>query len=757
VGAIHRYSNANYITLGMVVQTVAGQSYEAYVQERILGPVGMRRSYTSKDEARADGLASGHRYWFGVPVASDLPYPRGVLPAGYLIASVEDMARYLTLYQRGGRVGETAVLSPAGVAELVRPGAAAGGPEASYAMGWGVAQDGDVRVIGHAGETFDFRSAMSFVPERGLGMVLLMNADTALGRGRLTGIADGVYSLMLGREAPAPASNTPSVVLYTVLLGVVLVQVAGMVRSRIVLGRWTARPERRPRGRWGITRQIALPLATNLAWAALTLLLLPRLLGGSLALVTLQMPDVASVLLASGGVALAWAALRTALIVRLLWRGPRLRPGPAPAPVSRAGHGDALRPGPGRPRPGGARPHPGTPRRRPAVPALSPPHARGLGAEPPERSYPFFHLCQARRAPVTPGGWGRSPQQGPTPSSTRREEQRVYAAGATTTSAPLHRFPSAAEAARRRGPLRRLVARHPLAAYLVLAFAFAWGCIAPLLLSRRGLGVLPLDAPAAAVTAINSLASYVGLLLPAVLVTAAADGRGGVRDLLGRCLRWRAGLRWYLLALFGVPGAVVLAAIPLAGVAPLTGPTGTWALLVTLFVPGVLVPLLLINLPEEAGWTGFLQARLQARHGPVLASFLVAPAFALIHLPAYFVAGWIGEEKVPLARFPEALLSVAVTAGFAVFFRLLIMWLYNGGGGSVPVVALFHSVFNLSAGPRLTPVLVPGVDPAVLNLLTIAAVAAGAVVVAVATRGRLGWTGRPSAAGAAEPPVTPSR
>jgi len=315
----------------------------------------------------------------------------------------------------------------------------------------------------------------------------------------------------------------------------------------------------------------------------------------------------------------------------------------------------------------------------------------------------------------------------------------------TPTTAPWGAVPvrGGGPAAAPLATLRRRVARHPVAAYLVLAFVAAWGVMAPLLLSQRGLGALPLDPPAGAVAGVNALASYVGLLLPAILVAAAADGRAGVRALLRHCFRWRAGRRWYLLALLGLPAAVLVAALPLAGVAPLAALPGKWRLLAGVVVPGLLVPFVLINLPEEAGWTGFLQARLQRRHGALSASLLVAPAFALIHLPAYFVAGWISEDKVPLARFPEALLSLSVTAAFAVFFRVLIMWLYNGSGGSVPVVALFHSAFNLSAGPGLTPELVPGPDPAVLNLLPVAAVAAGAVVVAVATRGRLGRTGPP--------------
>ena len=32
-----------------------------------------------KDDARANGLASGHRYWFGLPIGADLPYPEALL------------------------------------------------------------------------------------------------------------------------------------------------------------------------------------------------------------------------------------------------------------------------------------------------------------------------------------------------------------------------------------------------------------------------------------------------------------------------------------------------------------------------------------------------------------------------------------------------------------------------------------------------------------------------------------------------------
>jgi CubicO group peptidase (beta-lactamase class C family) len=80
VGATYQYSTINYSVLGLVVQTVSGQSYERYIQEHIFGPLDMGHSFTSEADAEPQGLATGHHYWFGRPAAADLPYNRGLLP-----------------------------------------------------------------------------------------------------------------------------------------------------------------------------------------------------------------------------------------------------------------------------------------------------------------------------------------------------------------------------------------------------------------------------------------------------------------------------------------------------------------------------------------------------------------------------------------------------------------------------------------------------------------------------------------------------
>jgi uncharacterized protein len=268
----------------------------------------------------------------------------------------------------------------------------------------------------------------------------------------------------------------------------------------------------------------------------------------------------------------------------------------------------------------------------------------------------------------------------------------------------------------------------------VMVFGFGWSSLIPVLLSKNGFGVLSIELP---LTVVQTLVTVLGLAVPALLVTAATGGKEGVRDLLSRMLRWRVGVHWYLIAIFGLPVAMLLAAIPFLGVVPLEVLAQKWGLLLTVFLPGVVLPFLHTNLWEELGWMGFLQSTLQERRGPLLASLMVAPVFALFHLPAYFVAGWIVDEHTPLSQLPSVLVEYgAVVAVFAIFFRVLAIWLYNVTGRSVLLVGLFHSSFNMVSGQELMPEYVPGLDA---GLLAVAVVAVLAVVIAVSTRGRLGY------------------
>lgn len=279
--------------------------------------------------------------------------------------------------------------------------------------------------------------------------------------------------------------------------------------------------------------------------------------------------------------------------------------------------------------------------------------------------------------------------------------------------------------------LKRLVVRHPVAAFLVMLYAIAWGVFLPVVLQARGLLALPIDlAEGFAFDVVVATASILGVALPAFLVTGATSGKTGVRDLLGRCLRWRVGIVWYLIALFGLLAVTVLVGSVFQNPAPLEVLTERRSLLFTLFLPEVLLPFLFIQVFEEAGWTGFMQHTLQEGRGPLVASTLVAPAFVLQHLPILLMDSGGGLAS---------LIVVGALVVVAVFFRIVAAWLYNGSGRSVLVVALFHSAYNSAWGTgdhRFTGELISG--PAA-TLIPIGVVAVVAVVLTVLSRGRLAY------------------
>jgi membrane protease YdiL (CAAX protease family) len=265
--------------------------------------------------------------------------------------------------------------------------------------------------------------------------------------------------------------------------------------------------------------------------------------------------------------------------------------------------------------------------------------------------------------------------------------------------------------------LRGVVARHPVAAFLVMGYTFSW----TIQLAAFQLGL--------SLRLLSALSMIFGLALSAFLVTAATGGKAGVRDLLSRCFRWRVGIHWYLLALLGLLVGTLLLASAFVGLAPLQALVEKWPLFFTMFLPEILIALVLIQRWEETAWTGFMQDTLQERHGPLLASLMVAPAFALGHLMINLL------DQPPIFAF----VFVTVQAIVGIFLRVVIMWLYNGAGRSVLIVALFHSAFNSatgSGGMRFTGELISGPE---VQWIPLAVLAVVAVVVVAFTRGRLAY------------------
>jgi membrane protease YdiL (CAAX protease family) len=220
-----------------------------------------------------------------------------------------------------------------------------------------------------------------------------------------------------------------------------------------------------------------------------------------------------------------------------------------------------------------------------------------------------------------------------------------------------------------------------------------------------------------------------GLLLPALVITRIADGPDGLRALWRRAVDVRVSLGWYAFALLVVPLAAVGIVLALDG-APAEMSASAWG---SVLLGNLLLPFLLTWLPnnwwEEVAWMGFVQARLQHRHGPWLAAVIVGPLFAVQHVA-------LAADR----SLAEGAFLITVLAVFAVGFRFLAGWVYNRTAGLF-IVGLMHGAGNAVTGGSgfqdgLLARLYPESSVATMSHL-LAFLVIGLIVVAV-TRGRLG-------------------
>jgi hypothetical protein len=211
-------------------------------------------------------------------------------------------------------------------------------------------------------------------------------------------------------------------------------------------------------------------------------------------------------------------------------------------------------------------------------------------------------------------------------------------------------------------PMKRrdnLFANYPLPLFFLLAYLFSWW----------------------SVPIIDGALFPYGPALAAVLVMVIGSGRSGLREWWSRIIHWRAGW-WYLIGpaiiVTSLLGAFILNL--LVGAIVTTPPH--------LPAPAIWIQLLLLGgLWEEPGWTGYALPKLQEKfnqhkHGPLIATLIMALFRAIWHLPL-LVRGTLPWFDV---------------FGYIIAFQLIITWLYNRSGSSVPAVLLFHYASNLLAG-----------------------------------------------------------
>jgi CubicO group peptidase (beta-lactamase class C family) len=295
VGESFAYANSNFDILGLIVQTVSGQSYESYIEDQIYTPLEMANSYTSKAEAEANGMAVGHTYYFGSPTVFDnAPHPRTKLPAGFLISSAEDLGHYLIAQLNEGRYGDVQILSPEYVALMQQPAIEYGNNGMAYGFAWRTKLVGGEPSIRHGGDTSNFHSDLAFSPNRGWGVAVVINYSGAPVFHILNAPVNELLRMTSGYDTDDAAGDLTGVL--KIIWGLIIL----IVTLNIVL--WAIFYWRR----WHNNRPLRLvwhcllPLALDMLLLWLVVVFVPGILDATLSFMLVFVPDLGQILLVCG-------------------------------------------------------------------------------------------------------------------------------------------------------------------------------------------------------------------------------------------------------------------------------------------------------------------------------------------------------------------------------------------------------------------------------------------------------------------------
>jgi CubicO group peptidase (beta-lactamase class C family) len=198
-GLIASYSNHGTAIAGHAVACVSGLSWEDYVEQRILKPLGMEHTLArqpAEDRLPAD-MSKGYKWEQGQFAAKGFEYIP-IAPAGCIGMTGADAARFMRAHLNDGRLGKEHILKPE-TARRMREPLFRHHPKTS-AMCYGFMEErrNGQRIVGHGGATLYFHSLMELIPERRVGVFMSFNTDT----GAAAHVE--VFNAFLRRYFPAP-------------------------------------------------------------------------------------------------------------------------------------------------------------------------------------------------------------------------------------------------------------------------------------------------------------------------------------------------------------------------------------------------------------------------------------------------------------------------------------------------------------------------------------------------------------------------
>ena len=184
-GSRYRYSNGGYALLALIVEKAAGESFQAFLRQRIFVPLGMSDTLAYVKQGppvpdRAYGYTGTHGTW----TRTDQSLTSAVLGDGGIYSSIDDLAKWDAALYDDRLLGEESRRL------AFTPWTKTDDPAVGYGFGWRITGE----TLWHSGESIGFRNVIVRWPQRHLTVIVLTNRNEP---------EPYRIALAIGREFPA--------------------------------------------------------------------------------------------------------------------------------------------------------------------------------------------------------------------------------------------------------------------------------------------------------------------------------------------------------------------------------------------------------------------------------------------------------------------------------------------------------------------------------------------------------------------------
>jgi CubicO group peptidase (beta-lactamase class C family) len=221
----YAYDNILYMAAGQLIEEVSGETWEQYIHNHVLGPLGMNHSTDSDAEfqanpnhARPHSRNNGavHGQGAQTPLDENATIAQNAAPAGGLAISANDMSRWLLAQLGHGKIpgSEKRLFSdeqsqqmwtgvvPTPIRQFPAEFAVTNPNFNLYALGWDVSDYRGAKVVGHDGAVLGSQATIALLPGKNVGIFIAANSEDGE---IILGLRDELLDYYLG----LPSSQWP--------------------------------------------------------------------------------------------------------------------------------------------------------------------------------------------------------------------------------------------------------------------------------------------------------------------------------------------------------------------------------------------------------------------------------------------------------------------------------------------------------------------------------------------------------------------